>query len=75
MRMIRMLPIAALLCSCTDYGRGQNPANPPTFEVAAIKLCEQGTLEPPGQSRGMVRYTYPGGRFDAKATTVEFLLE
>jgi len=75
MYIIRMSALAALFCLWTDYGRGQEPANPPKFEVAAIKLCEPGTPEPPGQRMGMVRYTYPGGRFEAKATTVEFLLE
>ena len=75
MRTIRMLAIAALLCLWTDYGRGQNLTNQPKFEVAEIKPCKPGTPEPPGQRMGMVRYTYPGGRFDAKATTVEFLLE
>lgn len=71
----RMFAVAALVSLWTDYGRGQEPADPPKFEVAAIKHCEPGTPEPPGQRMGMVRYTYPGGRFDAKATTVEFLLE
>ena len=75
MCIIRMLGVAALLCLWTDYGRGQEPTTPVKFEVAAIKPCEPGTPEPPGQRMGMVRYTYPGGRFDAKATTVEFLLE
>jgi uncharacterized protein (TIGR03435 family) len=75
MYMIRMLAVAALLCLWTDDGRGQNLANPPKFEVAAVKPCEPGTPEPPGQRMGMVRYIYPGGRFDAKAVSVEFLLE
>src|SRR5262249_28262174 len=47
----------------------------PAFEVAAVKPCEPGTPEPPGQRMGMVRFTYPGGRFEARAVTVEFLLE
>lgn len=70
-----MLAVMALLCLWTNYGRGQDPANALKFEVASIKPCQPGTPEPPGQRMGMVRYTYPGGRFDAKATTVEFLLE
>jgi uncharacterized protein (TIGR03435 family) len=70
-----MLAVGALLGLWTDYGHGQDAANPLKFEVASIKPCEPGTPEPPGQRMGMVRYTYPGGRFDAKATTVEFLLE
>jgi uncharacterized protein (TIGR03435 family) len=75
MRMIRTLSVAAVLCLWTGYGRGQTQADAPKFEVAAIKLCEPGTPEPPGQRMGMVRYTYTGGRFEAKATTAEFLLE
>jgi uncharacterized protein (TIGR03435 family) len=70
-----MFAVAALVCLWTNYGHGQESANPPKFEVAAIKPCEPGTPEPPGQRMGMVRYTYPGGRFEAKAATVEFLLE
>ena len=68
-----MLAIAAMVVS--GYGRAQDLANALRFEVAAIKPCEPGTPEPPGQRMGMVRYTYPGGRFEAKATTVEFLME
>jgi uncharacterized protein (TIGR03435 family) len=70
-----MFAVAALVCLWTGYSRGQELANQPQFEVAAIKHCEPGTPEPAGQRMGMVRYTFPGGRFDAKATTVEFLLE
>jgi uncharacterized protein (TIGR03435 family) len=55
-------------------GSAQNLASP-TFEVAIVKPCEPGTPEPPGFRLGMVRYTFPGGRFQARATTVEFLLE
>jgi uncharacterized protein (TIGR03435 family) len=47
----------------------------PAFEVAAVKPCEPGTPEPPGQRMGMVRFTYPGGKFEARAVTAEFLLE
>lgn len=71
----RMLTVAALLCMWTGYGHAQDPADLPKFEVAAIKPCAPGTPEPPGQRMGMVRYAYPGGRFEAKATSVEFLLE
>lgn len=56
-------------CTC------QTLPEAPAFEVAAIKPCEPGTPEPPGQRAGMVRYAFPGGRFEAHATTVEFLLE
>ena len=72
--MIRTLVYAALLictaefCHCQDGGA-------PAFEVAAVKPCEPGTPEPMGQSMGMFRFTYPGGRLDARATTVAFLIE
>ena len=66
--------LAALLFLPHAYCFGQDAA-PPRFEVAAIKPCEPGTPEPPGLRMGMVRYTFPGGRFEAHATTVEFLLE
>lgn len=75
MCMIRMLAVVALLCLWTNPGHSQNPTNPPKFEVAAVKPCEPGTPEPPGQRMGMVRFIYPGGRLDAKATTIQFLLE
>ena len=75
MRMTRMLAVAALFCLWTDYVLSQDVADPPKFEVATIKPCAPGTPEPPGQRMGMVRYTYPGGRFEAKATTLEFVLE
>jgi uncharacterized protein (TIGR03435 family) len=70
---------AALLCAYVSLPAIACAANStpdtPRFEAVAIKPCAPGTPEPPGQSAGMVRYTYPGGRFEAKATTVEFLLE
>ncbi len=71
--MHRYLPLTILILSIAT-GRGQTPANP-TFEAAAVKPCGPDTPEPPGQRLGMVRYIYPGGRFEARATTLEFLLE
>jgi uncharacterized protein (TIGR03435 family) len=47
----------------------------PSFEVASITPCKPGTPEPPGEHAGMVQFTQAGGRFDAKATTIKFLLE
>ncbi len=47
----------------------------PAFEVASIDPCKPGTPEPPGEHMGMVQFVYPGGRFNAKATTVKFLIE
>jgi uncharacterized protein (TIGR03435 family) len=50
-------------------------ASPAGFEVASITPCKPGTPEPPAYHMGMVQFTYPGGRFQASATTVEFLME
>ena len=75
MRSFRLLVVATFLCLKMDYGRGQDSATSPNFEVASVKPCDPGTPEPPGQRLGMVRYTFPGGRFEAKAVTVEFLFE
>lgn len=61
--------LSAGICTCQTLTRA------PAFEAAAVKPCEPGTPEPPGLRAGMVRYTFPGGRFEAHATTVEFLLE
>jgi uncharacterized protein (TIGR03435 family) len=75
MYQTRRLVLGALLAIPADYCRCQGIAIQPTFEAAAIKPCEPGTPEPPGQRMGMVRFIYPGGRFEVRATTVEFLLE
>jgi uncharacterized protein (TIGR03435 family) len=64
-----LLILSAGRCYC------QAPANAPAFEVAAITPCSPGTPEPPGEHNGMVRFTAPGGRFNARATSVKFLLE
>jgi uncharacterized protein (TIGR03435 family) len=69
------LACAVLLALTAGPGRAQSAVTPLTFEAAAVKPCEPGTPEPPGQRMGMVRYTFPGGRFEARATTVEFLVE
>ncbi len=47
----------------------------PAFEVASITPCKPGTPEPPGEHAGMVQFTFPGGRFQANAVTLKFLLE
>src|SRR5215475_12717335 len=56
-------------CHCQDLAKA------PAFEVASITPCPPGTPAPPGEHAGMVQFTYPGGRFTARATTVKFLLE
>jgi uncharacterized protein (TIGR03435 family) len=69
--MTKMLSVAALLLVSLEPCRCQ----PPAFEVASVTPCKPGTPEPPGEHAGMVQFTFPGGRFTARATTVKFLLE
>lgn len=54
---------------------GEPVDSAPAFEVASITPCKPGTLAPAGEHAGMVQYTYPGGRFDAKAASLKALLE
>lgn len=65
--MTKILILAALLLP--------QLATPQAFKVASITPSKPGTPEPPGEHAGMVQFTFPGGRFDAKATTAKFLLE
>jgi len=64
-----LLAISAMDCHCQDNAKA------PAFEVASITPCPPGTPPNPGEHNGMVQFTFPGGRFTAKATTVKFLLE
>jgi uncharacterized protein (TIGR03435 family) len=72
-QMMRTIAIAILLTWSTRYCHCQDVAK--SFETASITPCKPGTLEPPGEHAGMVQFTYPGGRFHAKDTTVKFLIE
>jgi uncharacterized protein (TIGR03435 family) len=74
-RPVNAILLTLLVGSAAGISAAQTQSNPPKFEVADIKPCPPDTPEPPGQRAGMVRYTFPGGRFEAHATTVEFLLE
>lgn len=77
--MTRHFVIAALAALLQTHGHCQpfetSGAKSPVFEVASITPCPPGTPAPPGEHAGMVQFTYPGGRFTARATTVKFLLE
>ncbi len=66
---------AALLGLSFHPARCQDPPAAPAFEVASITPCKPGTPEPPGEHMGMVQFTFPGGRFNAGATSLQFLLE
>jgi uncharacterized protein (TIGR03435 family) len=73
--MKRTLAIAAIMGLSLHHGHCQDLAHAPKFEVASITPCKPGTPEPPGEHMGMVQFTYPGGRFNATATTLKYLLE
>jgi uncharacterized protein (TIGR03435 family) len=73
--MTRTLTLATLFALSLDYAYCQELTKTPAFEVASITPCQPGTPEPPGEHAGMAQFTYPGGRFEARATTVKFLLE
>jgi uncharacterized protein (TIGR03435 family) len=77
--MTRFLAIAALIGISIHHGHCQeldkSNAKLLAFEVASITPCKPGTPEPPGEHMGMVQFTYPGGRFEAKATSLKYLME
>src|ERR1035438_3143051 len=73
--MTKTLLAGPLLIFFANQCHCQNPPVAPAFEVASITPCKPGTPEPPGERNGMVRFTSPGGRFEAHATSVKFLLE
>jgi len=73
--MTRTLTIASLLVLSLDHGHCQTLQVAPAFEVASITPCKPGTPEPAGEHAGMVQFTYPGGKFNASATTLKYLLE
>jgi uncharacterized protein (TIGR03435 family) len=73
--MTRILTLGTLFVLTMDHAHCQDAAKAPAFEVASITPCKPGTPAPPMEHTGVVTFTYPGGRFDAKATTLTLLLE
>lgn len=73
--MKRTVTIVALSLLSLSQAFSQDIAKTPAFEVASITPCKPGTPEPPGEHAGMVQFTFPGGRFQANAVTLKFLLE
>ena len=67
--------MAALLVVSIHHSHSQTLAQPPVFEVASITPCKPGTPEPNEEKMGLVQFTAPGGRLNAKATSFKFLLE
>jgi uncharacterized protein (TIGR03435 family) len=73
--MKRTLLFMSLAAFTAVHDHCQELGKSPAFEVASITACKPGTPAPPGEHAGMVQFTYPGGRFEARATTVKFLVE
>jgi uncharacterized protein (TIGR03435 family) len=73
--MTKTIVFAAVLACAAMQGHCEDIAKAPAFEVASITPCPPGTPPPPGEHNGMVQFTFPGGRFTAKATTIKFLME
>jgi uncharacterized protein (TIGR03435 family) len=70
-----MLSVAMLAVISLQHGHCEDLTKAPAFEVASITPCKPGTPEPAMEHTGMVQFTFSGGRFEAKATTLKFLLE
>jgi uncharacterized protein (TIGR03435 family) len=73
--MTRSIAVAAFLALLVTNGSSQQTTEAPDFEVASITPCKPGTPAPPGEHNATVQFTFPGGRFTARATTVKYLLE
>jgi uncharacterized protein (TIGR03435 family) len=73
--MTKTLLLASLAGLATYQGHCADVGNAPSFEVASITPCKPGTQAPPMEHAGMVQFVYPGGRFNAKATSIKYLIE
>jgi uncharacterized protein (TIGR03435 family) len=75
--MTKTLTFATLLALSFGHLHCQDLAKTPAFEVASITPCKPGTPapDPKGEMTGTVQFTYPGGRFNARCTTLKYLLE
>jgi len=73
--MYKISIAVALLVLFWQDCHAQGSSAQPTFEVASVKPCPPDTPEPPGEHDGTLQLTFPGGRFEADATTVEYLME
>src|SRR5579862_4996619 len=73
--MTRSLTLAALLIFSLQHPHCEEIAKTPAFEVASITPSKPGTPAPAMEHAGVVQFTYPGGRFNAEATTLKFLVE
>ncbi len=73
--MTRSLTAAVFVAFVLTQGVALVFAQAPAFEVASITPCAPGTPAPPMEHAGITDFTSPGGRFTARATTVQFLME
>ncbi|MEO8097688.1 MAG: TIGR03435 family protein [Acidobacteriota bacterium] len=73
--MITKSILATLVLFSTAIGHCQDLAKVPAFEVASITPRPPGTPQSPAEHSGTEQFTFPGGGFQAKATTLKFLLE
>ena len=73
--MTRTLMFASLLILSIHHVHCEEIGKAPTFEVASITPCKPDAPEPPMEHAGLAEFVYPGGRINAKCTTLKFLLE
>lgn len=69
--MTRIAISAALLALSLNHGHCETLS----FEVASVAPCKPGTPEPPEYHMGTVQFVYPGGRFNASATTIRYMID
>lgn len=68
--MTKTIALAAVIFFAQQVARSET-----AFEVASVTPCQPGTAAPPYEHAGVAPFVLPGGRFEARATTVKFLLE
>jgi uncharacterized protein (TIGR03435 family) len=73
--MIKAVVVSALAALLLQTGHGQDMGKPPSFEVASITPCKPGTRENPLLHMGAVQFVSPGGRFNATAIPLKYLIE
>src|SRR5215472_3476465 len=73
--MIKTIAVSALAALLLQHGHCQDLGKSVAFEVASITPCKPGTGENPMLHMGMVQFVSPGGRFNATATPLKYLLE
>src|SRR5690348_7737144 len=74
-KTLRLSMLGGVLLLSLQPSHCEDLANGPAFEVAAITPCAPGTPPPGWEHDGNPKFTSPGGRFTARATTLKFLIE